>query len=158
MCVVKNNILKYVNFLLHIFRYCYNGLQRKDPNAKNGKSVSGENGDAEVPDILSQVLDFQVTYEGYRLDIILISFKDAGSNTTINTTSEEDSVDQIFTAACKVVCEWANKLLGRCFDTLIELAKFLVNGSYVSTKSMAAFIVISSTDKVIQNINQRFVC
>lgn len=66
-------------------------------------------------------------------------------------------MDQVFTAACKVVCEWANKLLGRCFNTLIELTKFLVNGSYVSTKSMAAFIVMSTTDVSIEEMNQRFV-
>ena len=44
------------------------------------------------------------------------------------------------------MCEWANKLLGRVFSTLIELARFLVGGSYVSSKSMAAFVVMSSND------------
>ena len=44
------------------------------------------------------------------------------------------------------MCEWANKLLGRVFGTLIELARFLVGGSYVSSKSMAAFVVMSSNE------------
>jgi len=72
-------------------------------------------------------------------------------------SGEEESVEQAFSAACKVVCEWANKLLGRCFDTLLELAKFLVNGSYVSTKSMAAFIVMSASQDCINQINQKLV-
>ncbi|EDO41435.1 predicted protein, partial [Nematostella vectensis] len=54
--------------------------------------------------------------------------------------------DQTLSAACLLVCEWANKLLGRVFTTLIELARFLVGGSYVSSKSMAAFVVMSSTE------------
>lgn len=51
--------------------------------------------------------------------------------------------DQTLSTACLLVCEWANKLLGRVFSTLIELAKFLVSGSYVSSKSMAAYVVLS---------------
>ena len=54
--------------------------------------------------------------------------------------------DQTLSAACLLVCEWANKLLGRVFSTLIELARFLVGGSYVSSKSMAAFVVMSSNE------------
>lgn len=56
--------------------------------------------------------------------------------------------DQTLSAACLLVCEWANKLLGRVFTTLIELARFLVGGSYVSSKSMAAFVVMSNNDNV----------
>ena len=70
--------------------------------------------------------------------------------------SDEDSAEQAFSAACKVVCEWANKLLGRCFETLLGLAKFLVNGSYVSTKSMSAFIVMSASQECLTNIKQRY--
>lgn len=56
--------------------------------------------------------------------------------------------DQTLSAACLLVCEWANKLLGRVFTTLVELARFLVGGSYVSSKSMAAFVVMSNTDNI----------
>lgn len=51
--------------------------------------------------------------------------------------------DQTLSAACLLLCEWANKLLGQVFSTLIELAKFLVSGSYVSSKSMAEYVVLS---------------
>ena len=61
--------------------------------------------------------------------------------------------DQTLSAACILVCEWANKLLGRVFTTLIELARFLVGGSYVSSKSMAAFVVMSSNDNGTQQLS-----
>jgi hypothetical protein len=61
--------------------------------------------------------------------------------------------DQTLSAACLLVCEWANKLLGRVFTTLIELARFLVGGSYVSSKSMAAFVVMSNTDVTHPQLN-----
>ena len=56
-----------------------------------------------------------------------------------------------------LVCEWANKLLGRVFSTLIELARFLVGGSYVSSKSMAAFVVMSSNDLSTPQISHSLV-
>lgn len=65
--------------------------------------------------------------------------------------------DQTLSAACLLVCEWANKLLGRVFSTLIELARFLVGGSYVSSKSMAAFVVMSSNDLSTPQISQSLV-
>ena len=69
--------------------------------------------------------------------------------------NESESIDQIFAAACVLVCEWANKLLGRYFTTLIDLAKFLVGGSYVSTKSIAAFTVMAATPEGIERISKR---
>ena len=68
-------------------------------------------------------------------------------NTSISLSgADKIEEDQTLAAACLLVCEWANKLLGRVFGTLVELARFLVGGSYVSSKSMAAFVVMSSTD------------
>lgn len=67
----------------------------------------------------------------------------------------KDSLDEIFTAASFVVCEWANKLLGKYFVTLVDLAKFLVGGSYVSSKSVSAFTVMGLTKEDLQSINDR---
>lgn len=67
--------------------------------------------------------------------------------------SDKIEEDQTLSAACLLVCEWANKLLGRVFTTLIELARFLVGGSYVSSKSMAAFVVMSSNDSGTQQLS-----
>ncbi|XP_057316115.1 uncharacterized protein LOC130657167 [Hydractinia symbiolongicarpus] len=69
---------------------------------------------------------------------------------------KKDRGEQAFSAACVLVCEWANKLLGRLFDTLIDLAKFLVSGSYVSTKSIAALTLMSASQESIDKINKRF--
>ncbi|XP_068743709.1 DNA-binding protein RFX7-like [Montipora capricornis] len=102
-------------------KYCYSGIQRK----KNVK-----------PPTLPS------------LQIPPASDKDKSSTNTANSLSGGDKIeeDQTLSAACLLVCEWANKLLGRVFSTLIELARFLVGGSYVSSKSMAAFVVMSSND------------
>lgn len=67
----------------------------------------------------------------------------------------KDNMDQIFTAASFIVCEWANKLLGKYFVTLVDLAKFLVSGSYVSSKSVSAFTVMGLTKEDLQGISDR---
>ncbi|XP_027052632.1 uncharacterized protein LOC113679856 [Pocillopora damicornis] len=99
-------------------KYCYSGIQRK----KNVKPPT-------LP----------------TLQIPSPSEKEKSSMNSANNLAGGDKIeeDQTLSAACLLVCEWANKLLGRVFSTLIELAKFLVSGSYVSSKSMAAYVVLS---------------
>lgn len=46
-------------------------------------------------------------------------------------------------AACRLVCEWAQKVLSQPFDTVLELARFLVKSHYIGTKSMAALTVMA---------------
>lgn len=48
-------------------------------------------------------------------------------------------------AACGLVCEWAQKVLSRQFDSVEELARFLLNSHYIGTKSMAALTVMTGT-------------
>ena len=67
----------------------------------------------------------------------------------------KDSMDEIFTAASFIVYEWANKLLGKYFVTLVDLAKFLISGSYVSSKSVSAFTVMGLTKEDLQGISDR---
>ncbi|XP_029212158.1 uncharacterized protein LOC114975997 isoform X1 [Acropora millepora] len=102
-------------------KYCYSGIQRK----KNVK-----------PPTLPS------------LQIPPANEKEKSSPNVANSFSGGEKIeeDQALSAACLLVCEWANKLLGRVFSTLIELARFLVGGSYVSSKSMAAFVVMSSNE------------
>ncbi|XP_032238603.2 uncharacterized protein LOC5513218 [Nematostella vectensis] len=102
-------------------KYCYSGIQRK----KNVK-----------PPTLPS------------LQIPVNNDRDKANGGQGNGMNGGDKIeeDQTLSAACLLVCEWANKLLGRVFTTLIELARFLVGGSYVSSKSMAAFVVMSSTE------------
>lgn len=48
-------------------------------------------------------------------------------------------------AACGLVCEWAQKVLSRQFDNVEDLARFLLNSHYIGTKSMAALTVMTGT-------------
>ncbi|XP_078473540.1 DNA-binding protein RFX7-like [Lampetra planeri] len=50
---------------------------------------------------------------------------------------------QIVGAACSLVCEWAQKVLSRQFDTLLDLAQYLVNNSCVPRKTSYALVVMS---------------
>lgn len=80
------------------------------------------------------------------LTLYFILFQSSPNVANSFSGGEKIEEDQALSAACLLVCEWANKLLGRVFSTLIELARFLVGGSYVSSKSMAAFVVMSSNE------------
>ena len=77
------------------------------------------------------------------------------NNNIKNAINDDLTEDQTLSAACNLVCEWANKLLGRVFTTLIDLARFLVGGSYVSTKSMAAFVVMSATESKVRTMSAK---
>ena len=55
-------------------------------------------------------------------------------------------------ASRQLVCEWAQKLLGRSFGQLQELAEFLVGNLYVNSKSTAAFTVLAAMQEAgLQN-------
>ncbi|XP_038872910.1 DNA-binding protein RFX7-like [Salvelinus namaycush] len=53
--------------------------------------------------------------------------------------------DEMRSAACGLVCEWAQKVLSRQFDAVEDLARFLLNSHYIGTKSMAAITVMTGT-------------
>jgi len=53
--------------------------------------------------------------------------------------------DEMRSAACGLVCEWAQKVLSRQFDHVEDLARFLLNSHYIGTKSMAALTVMTGT-------------
>ncbi|XP_064596331.1 mucin-2-like [Liolophura sinensis] len=63
-----------------------------------------------------------------------------------STQTEEERVptDELFTASCHLICEWAQKLLGKSFSDLRELAEYLLGNLYVNSKSMSAFTVIAA--------------
>ncbi|XP_070536833.1 DNA-binding protein RFX7-like [Ptychodera flava] len=83
------------------------------------------------------------------LDLTDQDMADSGLNCVCNcnhhpNNSQEE--DQTMSAASFLVCEWAQKLLGRAFDTLLDLARYLVGSNCVSTKSMAAFTVLADME------------
>ncbi|NWH61486.1 RFX7 protein, partial [Geococcyx californianus] len=62
--------------------------------------------------------------------------------------------EEVVSAACRLVCEWAQKVLSQPFDTVLELARFLVKSHYIGTKSMAALTVMAGAPAGIKGIPQ----
>ena len=58
--------------------------------------------------------------------------------------TEDLQENELSSASCQLVCEWAGKLLSRGFSSLRELAEFLVGNLYVNSKSTAAFTVLAA--------------
>ncbi|XP_077867331.1 uncharacterized protein LOC144356507 [Saccoglossus kowalevskii] len=102
-------------------KYCYSGIRKK----------------SEIKPPSLPILDLP--------DNTPDSMTDPDKNTPCNCNhhSNQQEEDQTMSAASFLVCEWAQKLLGRAFDTLLDLARYLVGSNCVSTKSMAAFTVLA---------------
>ncbi|KFP79009.1 DNA-binding protein RFX7, partial [Apaloderma vittatum] len=62
--------------------------------------------------------------------------------------------EEVVSAACRLVCEWAQKVLSQPFDTVLELARFLVKSHYIGTKSVAALTVMAGAPAGIKGIPQ----
>jgi len=62
-----------------------------------------------------------------------------------STGQSPSAEDEMRSAACGLVCEWAQKVLSRQFDSVEDLARFLLNSHYIGTKSMAALTVMTGT-------------
>ncbi|KAL3885055.1 hypothetical protein ACJMK2_025153 [Sinanodonta woodiana] len=65
----------------------------------------------------------------------------------LQTPKPEDETkerDEVFSAACQLVCEWAYKLLNKTFSGIRDLAEFLLTNLYVNSKSVAAFTLIAA--------------
>ncbi|XP_007244932.3 DNA-binding protein RFX7 [Astyanax mexicanus] len=53
--------------------------------------------------------------------------------------------DEVRSASCGLVCEWAQKVLSRQFDSVEDLARYLLNSHYIGTKSVAALTVMTGS-------------
>ncbi|XP_012865685.1 PREDICTED: DNA-binding protein RFX7 isoform X2 [Dipodomys ordii] len=62
--------------------------------------------------------------------------------------------EEVLSSAGRLVCEWAQKVLSQPFDTVLELARFLVKSHYIGTKSMAALTVMAAAPAGIKGITQ----
>lgn len=67
--------------------------------------------------------------------------------------------EEVRFAACDLVCEWAQKVLKRQFDTVEDLARFLVSSHFISNKSLAALTVMTgvATERKTPQSNSAFV-
>ncbi|XP_062278351.1 DNA-binding protein RFX7-like [Scomber scombrus] len=98
-------------------KYCYSGL-RKRPFVH-------------MPSLPS--LDLHKPGDGLQCDVL----ESSGQLSSIK--------EEVRYAACDLVCEWAQKVLKRQFDTVEDLARFLIDSHYISNKSLAALTVMTGT-------------
>lgn len=52
---------------------------------------------------------------------------------------------EVTEAACELICNWAEKILKRSFDTVVEIARFLVQEHIVNPRCSQAELVTSAT-------------
>ncbi|GBM51029.1 hypothetical protein AVEN_222215-1, partial [Araneus ventricosus] len=57
-------------------------------------------------------------------------------------SQEEASMDETTSASCHIIFQWAEKLFGRKFASLKNLASYLLEYMYVDNRSVAAFTVL----------------
>ncbi|XP_043934898.1 DNA-binding protein RFX7 [Protopterus annectens] len=105
-------------------KYCYSGLRKKAY--------------VQMPSLPN--LDFHKSGEG------LEGTESAGQ---LHNADEE-----VVTAACRIVCEWAQKVLSQQFATILELARYLVKSHYIGTKSVAALTVMAGAPAGMKTVTQ----
>lgn len=52
---------------------------------------------------------------------------------------------EVTEAACELICDWAQKILKRSFDTVVEIARFLVQEHIVNPRCSQAELVTSAS-------------
>ncbi|XP_054858176.1 DNA-binding protein RFX7 isoform X2 [Eublepharis macularius] len=62
--------------------------------------------------------------------------------------------EEVVSAACQLVCEWAQKVLSQPFDSVLDLARFLVKSHYIGTKSVAALTVMAAAPAGLKGLPQ----
>lgn len=70
--------------------------------------------------------------------LFLFQLEGAESSGHLQSADEE-----VVSAACQLVCQWAQKVLSQPFDSVLDLARYLVKSHYIGTKSMAALTVMA---------------
>lgn len=71
-----------------------------------------------------------------------------------STGQSPSAEDEMRSAACGLVCEWAQKVLSRQFDNVEDLARFLLNSHYIGTKSTAALTVMTGTPTTGEDVTR----
>ncbi|KAM8974492.1 DNA-binding protein RFX7 [Pelodytes ibericus] len=105
-------------------KYCYSGLRKK--------------AFVHMPSLPN--LDFNKTGDG--LDGMEVS------------AQLQNADEEVVAAACRLVCEWAHKVLSQPFNSVLDLARFLVKSHYTDTKSMAALTVMAGDSTGLKGITQ----
>ena len=115
-------------------KYCYSGLRKRHT--------------IEPPEL--PVLDTS----GCSYDFDRKSDVEFGNAIGEGDVQDKKGEDQdVKLAACHLIIEWAHKLLGCHFDSIIDLGKHLVDSKFVDEGSVAAYTVISSSMNSSNNNN-----
>jgi hypothetical protein len=69
-----------------------------------------------------------------------------------------DYEEEMGSAASYLIREWVEKLLGVKFDSLRDLARYLIDKMYVDNRSTAAHTVLSVMTKSGENISKVSLC
>lgn len=51
---------------------------------------------------------------------------------------------EVTEAACELICDWAQKILKRSFDTVVEIARYLIQEHIVNPRCSQAELVASA--------------
>lgn len=51
---------------------------------------------------------------------------------------------EVTEAACELICDWAQKILKRSFDTVVEIARYLIQEHIVNPRCSQAELVTSA--------------
>ncbi|XP_023830896.1 DNA-binding protein RFX5 isoform X4 [Salvelinus sp. IW2-2015] len=128
-------------------RYCEN-LQHRPLSAANfGKTIRDI-----FPNIKARRLggrgQSKYCYSGIRrktvLNMPLLPNLDLKNDPSELTELVQTYKQEVTEAACELICDWAQKILKRSFDTVVEIARFLVQEHIVNPRCSQAELVTSA--------------
>ncbi|XP_063041288.1 DNA-binding protein RFX5 isoform X2 [Engraulis encrasicolus] len=128
-------------------RYCDNLQQRPLSAANFGKIIRDI-----FPNIKARRLggrgQSKYCYSGIRrktiLNMPLLPSLDLKNDPSELTELVQTYKQEVTEAACQLICDWAQKILKRSFDTVVEIAKFLVQEHIVNPRCSQAELVTSA--------------
>ncbi|XP_067425520.1 DNA-binding protein RFX5 [Emydura macquarii macquarii] len=62
--------------------------------------------------------------------------------------------DELMDAACALTCHWAEKILKRSFNNIVEVAQFLIQQHIISSRSARADLVMAMVSENAENIHR----
>ncbi|TTF56868.1 DNA-binding protein Rfx5 [Bagarius yarrelli] len=93
--------------------------------------------------------DVYETYRGIRrktvLNMPLLPNLDLKNDPAELTELVQTYKQEVTEAACELICDWAQKILKRSFDTVVEIARFLVQEHIVNPRCSQAELVTSAS-------------
>lgn len=128
-------------------RHCDNLQQRPLSAANFGKIIRDI-----FPNIKARRLggrgQSKYCYSGIRrktiLNMPLLPNLDLKNDPSELTELVQTYKQEVTEAACQLICDWAQKILKRSFDTVVEIAKFLVQEHIVNPRCSQAELVTSA--------------